>query len=256
MAEAEEEPKTPKAAMAPGPEPGWQARQLLRAARSAALATQKAGQPYASLVTPACAADGSVLMLLSQLSEHTRQLRAEPRCSLMAMGEAAQANPQTAPRVTIVGVAEQEDDPALKARWLAIHPYARMYAEFADFSLWRLRAQTIQLVGGFARAFRLKPAEIAPDPAAVATILAAEPDIVARCNRDHAEALAWVAGHPGAWHVVALDADGCDLAVAGEAGEAQRTLRIAWSSPADGPDAVRRELARLAEQARDAQGMA
>jgi heme iron utilization protein len=252
MAEAEDEPKIPKAAMAPGPEPSWQARQLLRAARSGVLATQKAGQPYASLITPACAADGSVLMFLSQLSEHTRQLRAESRCSLMVLGEATSANPQTAPRATIIGNAELEPDPALKARWLAIHPYAALYAEFGDFSLWRIRPATVQLVGGFARAFRLKPAEIAPDPAALVEIQATEANIIAHCNQDHSEALALIAGRPGAWRMVAVDADGCDLAVAVGEGEEQRTIRVAWQAPATGVAAVRQELVALANAARQA----
>jgi heme iron utilization protein len=42
--------------------PGWQARRLLRAARSGCLATSAKGQPFASLVTPACMPDGSLLL--------------------------------------------------------------------------------------------------------------------------------------------------------------------------------------------------
>ena len=170
----------------------------------------------------------------------------------MVMGEAASANPQTAPRVTITGTAELETDPALKARWLAIHPYAGLYAEFGDFSLWRIRPAAVQLVGGFARAFRLKPAEVAPDPAAMAAIMAAELDIVAHCNRDHAEALALIAGQPGAWHMVTVDVDGCDLAVAAEEGEEKRTIRVSWQAPAEGVAAVRQELVALALAARSA----
>ena len=60
----------------------FEARKLLRAARSGTLATAvDGGQPFASLVTPACAPDLSRLLLLSNLSEHTRHLCAEPRCS-------------------------------------------------------------------------------------------------------------------------------------------------------------------------------
>ena len=65
----------------------WQARCLLRAARSATLGTQTGGQPFTALVTPATAPDLSVLLWLSTLSEHTRHLLAEPRCALMVMGE-------------------------------------------------------------------------------------------------------------------------------------------------------------------------
>src|ERR1700689_5241080 len=108
----------------------FEARKLLRAARSATLATgADGGQPFASLVTPACAPDLSLLLLLSNLSEHTRHLRAEPRCSVLVAGAPEAANPQTAPRVTVTGMAEMTDDPALKARYLAVHPYASLYAD-------------------------------------------------------------------------------------------------------------------------------
>src|ERR1700722_10131217 len=91
--------------------PAFEARKLLRAARAGTLATAAdGGQPFASLVTPACTPDLSVLLLLSNLSEHTRHLRAEPRCSIMVSGPAESANPQTAPRVTVTGLAELADD--------------------------------------------------------------------------------------------------------------------------------------------------
>ncbi len=76
-------------------EAGFEARRLIRGAISATLATQSGGQPFASLVTPAPAPDLSPLLWLSALSEHTRQLRAEPRCALLFQGEAAdRRNPQ------------------------------------------------------------------------------------------------------------------------------------------------------------------
>ena len=62
-------------------DPARESRRLLRAARAGTLATSAKGQPFASLVTPACAPDLSVLLLLSSLSEHTRHLVADPRCS-------------------------------------------------------------------------------------------------------------------------------------------------------------------------------
>src|SRR5262249_13232837 len=101
----------------------WEARRLLRSARVGTLATVSDGQPFASLVTPACAADLSILLLLSDLSEHTRHLAAEPRCSVMVTGTPEGPNPQTTPRITIAGNAQRLVDPGMKARYLAIHPY-------------------------------------------------------------------------------------------------------------------------------------
>ncbi|MBU6497622.1 MAG: pyridoxamine 5'-phosphate oxidase family protein [Rhodospirillales bacterium] len=225
---------------------GWQARLLLRGARMGSLATASGGQPFVALVTPATAPDLSVLLLLSSLSEHTRQLQAEPRCALLVSGPPEGANPQTAARLTVTGLAEPAPDAALKARWLARHPYAALYADFADFSLWRMRPLAGLLVGGFARATRLRQASLLPNAAAVAAVAAAEEGILAHCNADHADALAAIAGVGGAWRMVACDVDGCDLAC----GETVR--RIDWAGPVADAMGVRAELVRLAGAARAA----
>jgi len=220
--------------------PAWAARKLLRAARAGTLASSLAGQPFASLVTPASAPDLGVLLLLSSLSEHTRHLRAEPRCSVLVVGAATGANPQTAPRATITGLAEVIDDAGLKARYLAVHPYASLYAGFSDFALWRIRPMGGLLVGGFARAARLRLADLTPEPGAVATIAAAADGIMAHCNGDHPDAMARIAGESGEWRMVAVDVDGCDLA------QGERVVRIPWSAPVMAPEGVRAELVRLA----------
>jgi putative heme iron utilization protein len=233
--------------------PAWAARKLLRAARAGTLATVAAGgQPFASLVTPATAPDLSVLLLLSDLSEHTRHLRAEPRCALMVAGTPETANPQTAPRVTVTGLAEPIEDPAPKARWVARHPYAAFYADFGDFHLFRLRPLGALFVGGFAQARRLRLTELTPDPAAVAVIAAVEDEIIAHCNTDHPDAMEVIAraagGGPDGWRMVAVDVDGCDLAAGGQ------VLRVPWRAPVSNPDEIRGELVRLAREARQASG--
>ena len=144
--------------------PVQDARALLRAARAGTLATSAAGQPFASLITPATAPDGSILMLLSGLSEHTRHLRDEPRCAVMVAGPPAGLNPQTAPRLTVTGLAAHEPDPAMKARWVALHPYAAFYAGFADFQVFRLRPVGGQFIGGFASANPAAPGRPAVGP--------------------------------------------------------------------------------------------
>lgn len=235
---------------------GFEARRLVRGAISATLATSAEGMPFASLVTPATAPDLAPLLLLSSLSEHTRHLKAEPRCSLLFTGRPESANPQTAPRVTVTGLAEMvpaEEVPALKARWLAKHPYAALYADFGDFALWRIRPGGALLVGGFARATRLRLGELLPDAAAVAAIAAAESEIVAHVNDDHADAVAAIAtglhgGAPGAWRIVAVDCDGCDLALE------EIVLRHPWAAPVSDPDGVRAGLIRAAREGRAALG--
>ena len=228
----------------------WQARTLLRAARAATLATQADGQPYAALVTHAVLPDASVLLLLSGLSEHTKHLRLDPRCALLVTGAATDANPQTAPRLTVLGRALPEHDPALKERWLSIHPYARFYAGLGDFTLWRVQPAGGHLVGGFARAARIPVESLRPDPAAAEALSRAEASVVAHCNDDHPEALDAIAGAvrdgagPG-WRMVGVDTDGFDLH------REEDVLRVAWSAPVSDALHIRKELVRLAQAARE-----
>jgi len=224
--------------------PASSARQLLRAARVGTLATSAEGHPFASLVTPACAPDLSILMLLSRLSPHTRHLMADGRCSVLVVGAPESANPQTAPRVTVTGVAKPVQDSALKARYLAIHPYASLYADFGDFGLWRMPPAEAQVVGGFARARRLTASALLADAEAVATILAAEDGIIQHCNQDHPDALAAIAGATRDWRMVTADTDGFDLA------QGEQVRRFAWAAPVKTPSDVRTELVRMADAAR------
>jgi heme iron utilization protein len=224
--------------------PAWQARRLLRAARSGCLATSANGQPFASLVTPACMPDGALLLLLSRLSEHTRHLMADARCSVMVSGTATSENPQTVPRVTVTGVAEVVDDPTLKVRYLAVHPYASLYADFGDFATWRIMPKAGLLVDGFGRAARLMAADLVPEAQSVATVLAAEAGILAHCNQDHPDALAAIAGSEGDWRMVAADVDGFDLALG------ERVVRFAWSRPVKDSGEMAREMVRMAREKR------
>ena len=233
---------------------GFEARRLIRGSAAATLATGAGGAPFAALVTPATTPDLSALMLLSSLSEHTRQLQAEPRCALLFTGQPEGPNPQTAPRVTLTGLAEtvpEPEVPALKARWLARHPYAALYADFGDFALWRVRPGGALLVGGFARASRLRLADLLPDPTATAAIAAAEAEIIAHVNDDHADAVAAIAeglhgAAPGPWRLVAVDTDGCDLALG------ESVLRHPWPAPVAEADGVRAALIRAARDGRAA----
>jgi putative heme iron utilization protein len=194
-----------------------QARRLLRAARAASLGTVGAdGLPSVTLVTPATAPDLSVLMLLSSLSEHRRNLERDGVCGLMVMGAAETPNPQTAPRLSLGGraalVPAEAAGPLLR-RWLAAHPYAEGYAAFTDFALWRFVPERAHFVGGFAQAHRLSLEALRPPAEAVAALTEAEEALLATVDAAQAEAMALAAGGAaGAWRLAAVDPDGCDLA--------------------------------------------
>jgi heme iron utilization protein len=230
-------------------------RTVMRACRKAALGTSLEGRPYVSLVTVALDHDLSPILLLSRLAEHTRNLLDDRRASLLFDGSEGHANPQTGPRVTIVGTAAESAEPRLQARFLARHPAAALYAGFGDFAIWRLEIERAHFVGGFARAVWFEPPLGLPEGAAAA-MAAAEPAILSHMNADHVDAIGRMAAHhlgraPGrdpmagwgaeGWRMAGIDPDGCDLVLGDD-----HFARLPFDRPLDGAPAARAALAALA----------
>ncbi len=132
------------------------ARDLVTRARHAALATiglRPAGHPFASLVAVAADERGRPLLLLSRLAEHTKNLEASAKASLLVSDGDAPA-PLSAARVTLLGtcaLVPDADVEAVRARYLAAHPDAKQWASFADFAFYRLEPEELRVVVGFGR---------------------------------------------------------------------------------------------------------
>ena len=226
------------------------AKELLRAIRAGALATLDAatGHPFASLVTVATDLDGAPLLLMSTLSAHVRNLERDPRCSIL-LAQGGKGDPLAHPRLTVIGEAARSAEPRVRARFLARHPKAKLYADFGDFSFWRVEPRGGHLNGGFARAMGLDAADLTTavaDPAGFAEL---EAGAVTHMNEDHRDALRLyatrLAGAPEAdWRATGLDPEGLDLA----AGDL--TARVPFPAPVEAPGALRRLLKDLADAAR------
>ena len=133
-------------------ETGAQARDLLRQAQRASLATLlENGAPYASLVLVAEDEDFSPILLLSDLAEHAKNLKRDPRASLLIDGTAGLADALSGPRVTFTGKIEIGAEPRLKTVFLAKHKSAALYAGFKDFAFYRMKVERAHLVEGFGR---------------------------------------------------------------------------------------------------------
>ena len=141
-----------------------EARVLLSLARgSLGSLAERDGKPYpfVSLVLPALSAEGEVILLLSDLSDHAKNLQRDPRASLLMDGTLDLKEPLTGPRLTLLGEVQVSPDQAGdKACYLAVHPEAALYAGFGDFRFYRFRYFEGLFVAGFGRIFRLKPEEL------------------------------------------------------------------------------------------------
>jgi heme iron utilization protein len=138
------------------------ARDLLATGDTATLATLTAkGAPFASYVLTAPAIDGSPLMLLSALAQHTKNLERDPRASLLFVREAERGDETlTASRLTLTGGCIRDADLLSRQRYLNRHPDSTRYAEFSDFSLYRFNVESGYLVAGFGRIVGLTREEL------------------------------------------------------------------------------------------------
>ena len=224
-------------------------RSLLRRCHRAALATSLEGAPYASLVLVAADLDARPLLLLSDLAQHTQNLAAEPRCALLVDGTVGYPDPLAGPRLSVLGRAAAFADSRCLARFTNRHPAAAAYAGFADFRLYRIEVERAHLVAGFGRIEWIAGGDLrfAGD---VAPLAAAEPEIIAHMNADHADALALYArvllGRAGdGWRMTGIDPEGIDLRRETEA------ARLDFDAPVLDASAARRTLVALVQKARE-----
>jgi len=240
--------------MQPTPDfvPAVAAKKLLREGRSGALATLMpgSGDPYCSLVNVATAADGAPLLLISRLAVHTKNILADPRVSLM-IDERKEGDPLQGARVMLLGTAAATEDPDVRRRYLDRQPEAEMFAGFGDFAFYRLMLKGAHLVAGFGRIVDLKPSDILTEIGDAGELVAAEPEILAHMNGDHADACRLYAtkllGAPdGDWRCVGCDPEGLELQ------QGRTALRLPFPQRVRAPGVLRQVLKQMAEQARAA----
>lgn len=237
--------------MAEQTEASLRARHVLRAADRATLATSAVdgAWPYASLVMLACDQDATPIMLLSTLAEHTKNLLADARVSLLVDGTGGLDEPLTGARATILGHCEVTTDPRHRARYLARHPSAAMFADFKDFAFYKVTPTRAHLVAGFGKITWIEAAQLMFDARPMAALAESEAGIIEHMNDDHGDAVELYAGKlldlPGTgWRMTGIDPEGCDLRAGG------RTARLQFERTIDSADAARAELVRLVKRAR------
>lgn len=233
-------------------EAGAEARALLLDAYQGVLSThskEMPGFPFGSVAPYCLDAEGRPLFLISELAQHTKNLRADPRCSfiVVAHGEDIQANA----RLTLVGecrpLADAADIEGAAARYYRYFPDSTDFHRVHDFRFFRLEPLRCRYIGGFGRIHWVEPG-----PVLLGNPFAGEreADIVAHMNQDHAEALAHYCRQAG------LDPAGQPLAMAGIDAEGvhlrlgARLLRIPFPAPVATPGQAREALVILARAGR------
>jgi len=132
---------------------------LIRATRQASLGTMQNGAPFLSMVLAAPSPDlCSYYIHISRLAQHTRNILADPRVSLMWMeADDGSADLQQLARISIVGNASEisvtdPTYPQTRSLYLERYPASEPFFTFVDFRLFQIKVTGGRFVAGFARA--------------------------------------------------------------------------------------------------------
>jgi len=205
---------------------------------------------------------GRPLFVISEIAEHTRNLRVDGRCSLLITEWGrADGDPLALGRVTLVGVAtpvpvaEQADATSLVTGRL---PAVGGYASYGDFSCWRVDVTAVRWVGGFGRMDWVDAESYRAG--VVDQALARRHGVIEHMNADHADAgvllcqraidhedLAATVTKATFDHVDRL---GCEYVATTERGAAY--IRLGFAEPATSVDDVRAAVVALVRGARGA----
>lgn len=238
---------------------GTDIRNLMRGCDRATLAVSLSKQqdeeqpPYAALILIAFDMAGYPLLFISDLAEHTKALKEDPRCSLLFDGTTGRRDPLTGARVTLQGIAEKltaQEAETAKARYINRHPSAALYASFSDFNIYRIKPTRAHLVAGFGKIHWVDWADIGLHTEDLSELVEAEEDIVSHMNEDHSDVVNLMAQKllkqsELGWHLAGVDPDGCDLYLEG------RRARYPFESLVYTAEMVRSALVKAAKLARN-----
>lgn len=232
-------------------------RTLVHTAGRATLSTvarDPAGFPFGSLVTVLVDDAGAPWVLISEMAEHTANVSADHRASILITEEAPTgADPLALARVTLIGnLVRQTPTDEVRTRFLAANPGARHYVDFPDFSWWALQVSALRYVGGFGRMSWVSAADYRsalPDP-----ITPHQAGIVSHMNEDHedthAPLLNFFLERSDVRSAVMTGVDrlGCDFDAITDGG--RYPLRLPFAEPVSSSESVRAALVAMLHQAR------
>lgn len=226
---------------------GSEARRYLRAQRHGVLSTlsrKLGGYPFGSVVPYMLDHDARPVILVSRLAEHTKNIGADPRVSLLV--HEATADVQAGARLTLVGDATMTDQETIRPRYLRFFPEAGRLLALGDFSFYAVTARQLRFIGGFGDIHWISAEAYAPPSHQLAT---QENSIIEHMNREHVRNLRdYCRVHHQKTvkelEMIGIDCDGFDVRADG------RILRFDFERTIHDALEARQMLAGMAKQAR------
>ena len=192
---------------------------LLRHGMNGALSTASVtrhGWPYASMITYATDIGGSPIFLLSDLSDHTRNLEHDHRVGFLIESCSVLKRPQSGKRITLLGKIKKTQQHVDEQRFLARHPSAKQYACFSDFNFYKMVVSEAHFIGGFAVSEWHKGSNFIVPRKDFSSLVENVESILDHMNSDHYETINHYANQlcrrkGSNWRMIGVDCDGIDV---------------------------------------------
>jgi len=207
--------------------------------------TDLAGYPFGS-ITPYCISpDGQPVILISTIAQHTKNIAADNKVSLIAYDPQAD-DTQAAGRVTYLANAIKTQDELMAERYYRFYPNSRNFHQTHDFSFYTLELVRVRYIGGFGEIYWVEKEDfLKQNPFSFEE----ETGMVDHMNEDHQDAMNHycdlfdIPYQDGQLpKLVGVDSEGFHLRVAG------RLHRIQFDQPVNNAMEVRQALVELARR--------
>ena len=241
---------------------GEEVRALYARERNAMLCTLSKkieGWPFGSITPYAVAARGEPIILISEIAEHTRNLREDARASLLVQDSQALSDPQAGARVTLMGYATPVPPPYLddaRRRYLDSFPGSASFFQIHDFTLFQIKVSRVRFIGGFGEIYWLDGSEVTANADTKIDPVAPHVEMICEhMNEDHPDALrlyasAFAGTEAEAAEMIHVDSEGFDMIAI--TGGRHKHLRLAFSNRVTTTDEVRAEMVEMVRRAREA----
>lgn len=145
------------------------------------------GYPFGS-VTPYCLDyDFSPVILISDLAQHTKNIKSNENVCLTIIQDSDQTNKQNKGRLSFLGRAQKVENPEfIKLRYLNYFPSAAAYFETHSFDFYKIIPTRIRFIGGFGKIYWIEKEDFSFN-----NIIPADEELAAvnHMNEDHVQNL-------------------------------------------------------------------
>ena len=118
------------------------------------------GYPFGSFVTYATGWDRTIFLYLSDLADHTKNLKRNQKSCITLLKKNKNGDVQNSARLTLMGNLEEVPEminEKCKERFQNIFPESKAYAQMHDFNFYQITVNQARWIGGFGKISWLDP---------------------------------------------------------------------------------------------------